>query len=62
MTEDEIRALLARRADAIVRHDAAVAAADYSDDCVLVSQLFGKMTVETPSNLPTESFFRHFRT
>jgi hypothetical protein len=41
MTADEIRVVLARRADALARRDAAGAAANYSDDCVVLSELYG---------------------
>ena len=41
MTADEIKALLARRADAMVRLDPAGAASQYSEDCVLESGMYG---------------------
>src|SRR5438552_11781541 len=41
MPEREIRAVLARWADAVLRRDAGGAAAVYSDDCMIVSVLYG---------------------
>jgi serine phosphatase RsbU (regulator of sigma subunit)/predicted ester cyclase len=41
MTADEIRAVLARRADGMLARDPADAASNYSEDCVLESGMYG---------------------
>jgi serine phosphatase RsbU (regulator of sigma subunit)/ketosteroid isomerase-like protein len=44
MSAGQIRAVFARRLEAITRLDARAAAADYADDCVLESPFAGKVT------------------
>ena len=43
MTREEIIAMFDRRRDAIDRRDAEALAADYSDDCVLISPMAGNV-------------------
>jgi serine phosphatase RsbU (regulator of sigma subunit)/predicted ester cyclase len=56
MTSDNLKALVARRHDALVRRDATVLAADYADDCVLESPGWGLVN----GRRGVEKVFREF--
>ena len=59
-TEDQIRALFTRRNAAFERHDAAALAADYADDCVLVSAFAGTVVGRPAIEKVFRSFFGAF--
>jgi serine phosphatase RsbU (regulator of sigma subunit)/predicted ester cyclase len=60
MTSDNLKALVARRHDALVRRDATVLAADYADDCVLEGPGWGLVKGRRDVERVFREFFRAF--